>query len=348
MSDIRFNRWLHQSGTGGVYQNGSGRVGIGSSTPTEILDVVGNISASGDIVAGGYASFGAGVVVSSGSSIGIGTDDAKFTLDVRGETSFGEGMDNTNLGWGPDAYQRVYSFSGASGGSVNSPADGALLTSNPNTNPSNTRVGTFLFGNSVVGTSNTTTNPGIKGAIDCFTNTNISTNPDDTGGRINIFTKPDGLALRTSMTIDSEGRVTKPHQPGFYARRTVGGDGRASGVITEWHISGTGSYNDGGHFKTSGTNQGKFVAPVTGNYYFSAQPGYKQTSQNFQFYFRINGTNVNEPVRVIDGGDDLTSHSAFTGSFIVRMGAGDTMDIYIGYTHHVNTILNFFCGYLIG
>ena len=39
MSDIRFNRWLHQSGTGGVYQDSSGRVGIGTSVPTSALDV---------------------------------------------------------------------------------------------------------------------------------------------------------------------------------------------------------------------------------------------------------------------------------------------------------------------
>jgi hypothetical protein len=39
MSDIRVNRWLHQSGTGGVYQDSSGRVGIGTSIPTSALDV---------------------------------------------------------------------------------------------------------------------------------------------------------------------------------------------------------------------------------------------------------------------------------------------------------------------
>jgi hypothetical protein len=39
MSDIRFNRWLHQSGTGGVYQDSSGRVGIGTSVPTSALDI---------------------------------------------------------------------------------------------------------------------------------------------------------------------------------------------------------------------------------------------------------------------------------------------------------------------
>ena len=39
MSDVRFNNWKHQSGTGGVTQDGSGNVGIGSTTPTAMVDV---------------------------------------------------------------------------------------------------------------------------------------------------------------------------------------------------------------------------------------------------------------------------------------------------------------------
>ena len=150
------------------------------------------------------------------------------------------------------------------------------------------------------------------------------------------------------MQIHDANGITKPTQPGFYARRTTAGDGRAAGSITEWHISGTGSYNEGSHFKTSGADQGKFVAPVSGKYYFAAQPGYKQTNNDFQFYFRINGTIISEPVRVIDGGDDLTSHSAFTGTCIVHMNTGQKFDVYVGNTHHVNTTFNFFCGYLLG
>ena len=39
MSDVRFNNWKHQSGTGGVTQDSSGNVGIGSTLPTAMLDV---------------------------------------------------------------------------------------------------------------------------------------------------------------------------------------------------------------------------------------------------------------------------------------------------------------------
>ena len=44
MSDIRFNSWLHRSGTGGVYQDSSGKVGIGSSVPGNALEIYGTAS----------------------------------------------------------------------------------------------------------------------------------------------------------------------------------------------------------------------------------------------------------------------------------------------------------------
>ena len=33
MSDIRYNQWLHNSGTGGVSQDAGGNVGIGTTNP---------------------------------------------------------------------------------------------------------------------------------------------------------------------------------------------------------------------------------------------------------------------------------------------------------------------------
>ncbi len=54
MSDIRYNGWLHRSGTGGVWQDSSGRVGIGSSVPSYMLQTQTNgtsTTAGGNIVA---------------------------------------------------------------------------------------------------------------------------------------------------------------------------------------------------------------------------------------------------------------------------------------------------------
>ena len=58
MSDIRFNNWKHQSGTGGVSQNSGGNVGIGSTLPSSKLDVGGDGKFTGVVTATSFSGDG--------------------------------------------------------------------------------------------------------------------------------------------------------------------------------------------------------------------------------------------------------------------------------------------------
>ena len=216
-----------------------------------------------------------------------GSSSFTITPSGTGNASFGQALSISDLSWVKDPYQQVYSFSGTTGGSTSSPADGSLLLGNPNANPSATRVGTIVFGNKVSGTS-VTGNPGIKAVIDSITNTNVA-NAADTGGSLRFYTKPDNGELAVRMTIDSAGRMTTPYQPIFYTYQTAAASGTALGVFTTQFN--TTLVNIGSCYSTS---TGRFTAPVAGTYKFDGRFLARQQGTNgpLEFTFYKNGTNV--------------------------------------------------------
>jgi hypothetical protein len=144
--------------------------------------------------------------------------------------------------------------------------------------------------------------------------------------------------------VDSSGRVTKPFQPYFYARTgRTGGDGYTNNPYRFEDVL----HNVGGHFVTSGTGAyERFVAPVAGIYCFQSNPGYKQTSVDWNVRIRINGTQYAEIGRFIGS---PSSHSTIGGSVTLKLSANDYVDLNNdGGAYHINTTLNFFCGYLLG
>ena len=106
MSDIRFNNWKHQSGTGGVSQNSGGNVGIGSTLPSSKLDVGGDGKFTGVVTATSFSGSGANLTsLPAGQLTGAlpaisGANLTNLNIPVNSEWSFGStGITTTkNLG----------------------------------------------------------------------------------------------------------------------------------------------------------------------------------------------------------------------------------------------------------
>ena len=87
MSDIRFNQWLHQSGTGGVSQVASGAVGVGTTNPLADFYVRGDVQITGILTAGH---------ISLGSSITFGDNDRIYLGDNQDFQLYHNSTDNNS------------------------------------------------------------------------------------------------------------------------------------------------------------------------------------------------------------------------------------------------------------
>jgi len=148
-------------------------------------------------------------------------------------------------------------------------------------------------------------------------------------GAITFDTRKTGNVYAEKMRISSEGYVTKPQTPAFHVSRQ-GGDVSANNYVTFDHVD----YNNGSHYNNS---DGKFTAPVTGIYFFSA---WTFTGSTNAFYLRINGTTFGEYTWDDTGG---------CGTWVCPMTANQYAQIYTKYTWRgTSDYHNAFNGYLIG
>ena len=160
---------------------------------------------------------------------------------------------------------------------------------------------------------------------------------------LTFYTAGNGASNAEGMRISSEGYVTKPKQPSFVARAGAGRND-VTGTITftscdsAWNVSS--SYD---------TSNSRFTAPVAGWYHFGGQAGYKETGDNYNVKFMVNGAYQFEVARVIGGSDDdaWITHSGWSWCQIYKLAKDDYVEIETAYEMHQNGTYSHFWGYLI-
>ena len=113
----------------------------------------------------------------------------------------------------------------------------------------------------------------------------------------------DSTNSRDCINVYNDGSVVTPVQPRFWARRSTDQssyDGRnVGGTWIKYDVE---EYDIGGNFATSGADQGRFIAPVSGLYLFHAA-AYKTTSTGdwTQAWFDVDGSRKSGTDWVFDG-----------------------------------------------
>ena len=152
----------------------------------------------------------------------------------------------------------------------------------------------------------------------------------DNQGAFHFKARNAGSTYPNLMKISSAGHVTKPEHPSFHASRR-GGDVSANNYVVFDQVF----HNNGSHYNNS---NGRFTAPVTGTYFFSA---WNYTGGTSAFQLRINTSMYAEYTWDDTGG---------CGTWVCPMTAGQYAQIYTrSYTWRGTADYhNAFCGYLIG
>ena len=161
----------------------------------------------------------------------------------------------------------------------------------------------------------------------------------------------------TAVNINSSGVIIVPNRPAFSVQSTRNSAFSAGNAFSQSHSAPTVNLNQGSHFKTSGANDGLFVARFAGLYYFDFQ-GITSNSVNnndsgkTRAHFTKHGdAEANRVGRWAYDYQD-NSHTVFTMHEILLLAANDAIGVRVSDRYFYSTSgyggNPQFAGYFIG
>ena len=140
------------------------------------------------------------------------------------------------------------------------------------------------------------------------------------------------------IRVDSNGRVTLPYQPAFYAQGSIAGVLYSNAVLPYDQCP----FNRGNHYNTTNS---RFTAPVSGFYHFDLTAlNYPSTSSSAELSFLINGSAVTGVHRFWG----IVSQQSIAAHLTYYLNANDYIQPYGTIYLHNGGNLGQFSGFLIG
>ena len=161
----------------------------------------------------------------------------------------------------------------------------------------------------------------------------------------------------TAVNINSSGVIIVPNRPAFSVQSTRNSAFGADNSFSQAHSAPTVNLNQGSHFKTSGANDGKFVAPFAGLYYFDFQGMTANSSNNndsgtTRAHFTKNGDAEGDRVGRWAYDYQDNAHTVFTMHEILLLAADDVIGLRVS-NRYFYSVSGYggnpqFSGYFIG
>ena len=283
----------------------SGNVGIGTSSPSQMLHLKDHTANNGPIIRlEGDSHDTAGNLLG-----GIEAYNADPSGDGPNVVSAIKFLTHEDIDHGGQL--AFYTHDGTEGGEGSAPVERVRIDSSGNVGIGTTSPSSDLH---VSGGADSTIRNTASSGSSWFVGTNASSYILHNESNTPMLFTTNGTER---MRIDNSGRVTMPYQPSFM----IGSPSADAGNV--WTANRI-FFNNGSHYNNS---TGRFTAPVTGTYFFFHWAmGDSSYTSNLDIYSRKNGAR-DQIGTAYDGGG--TGHSQVGAQYIRYLTAGDYVDCYI-------------------